>query len=209
MKNDIRCTNVKIEARRKSATAPQTCGWRVVFSAFVAIAFMAAAVIPGYGQATTGSIAGRVVDPVGIAVQGAHVTIRDVDKGIVTAATTNGSGEFTETALPPGLYTITVESTGFATATVPAFELNIDQKARFNIELKVGAVTTSIVVTESSPILQLQGGETGQVMNSREITDLPMEGRDIAGLMLLAPGVGNGGGGNNLNLSVDGQRVLK
>jgi hypothetical protein len=206
MKNDVRCTNEKIQARRKRTTAPQTRGWRVVFSAFVAIASMAVAVIPSYGQATTGSIAGRVVDPAGIVVQGAHVTIRDVDKGIVTAAVTNGSGEFTETALPPGLYTITIESAGFATATVPAFELNIDQKARFNIELKVGTVTTSIVVTESSPILQLQGAETGQVMNSREITDLPLQGRDIKALMELAPGVGDGGGGNNLNLSVNGQR---
>jgi hypothetical protein len=162
--------------------------------------------INGFGQATTGSISARVVDPLDNVVQGARISIRDVDKGIVTTATTNGLGEFTETALPPGHYTLTVESTGFTSATVPAFELNIDQKARFNIQLKVGAVTSNIIVAESAPVLQLQGAETGQVIGSREITDLPLEGRKFASLMKLAPGVGDGGGGNNLNLSVNGQR---
>jgi outer membrane receptor protein involved in Fe transport len=162
--------------------------------------------IYGFGQATTGSISARVVDPLGNVVLGARVSIRDVDKGIVTTETTNGIGEITATALPPAHYTITVESAGFATATVPAFELNIDQKARFNILLKVGSVSSNIVVSESVPVLQLQGAETGQVMNSREITDLPLEGRQFTDLMLLTPGVGQGGGGNTLNLSVDGQR---
>jgi len=162
--------------------------------------------VNAFGQATTGSISARVVDPADKVVQGARVLIRDLDKGIVTAATTNDIGEFIETALPPGRYTITVESDGFATATVPEFELNIDQKARFNIPLKVGAVSSSVVVSESSPILQMQGAETGQVLNSREITDLPLLGRSFVGLMKLAPGVGDGGGGNNVNLSVNGQR---
>ncbi|MGA3008620.1 MAG: TonB-dependent receptor [Terracidiphilus sp.] len=170
------------------------------------IAFVAIAAIPSFGQATTGSISGRTVDPIGSTVQGAQVTIRDVDTGIVTAARTDNAGEFIQTALPPGHYTISVEAPGFATATVPEFELNIDQKARFNISMKVGAVTSSIVVAESAPILQQQGAETGEVIGTREITDLPLEGRDFTGLMRLAPGVNNGGGGNNLNLSVDGQR---
>ncbi|MGD0521655.1 MAG: carboxypeptidase-like regulatory domain-containing protein [Terracidiphilus sp.] len=162
--------------------------------------------IPAYGQATTGSVSGRVSDSGGNIVQGAQVSIRDVDKGIVTTATTKGSGEFIETALPPDHYTITVESAGFEKATVPEFELHIDQKAYFIIPLKVGAVTASVEVTGSAPILQLQGAETGEVIGTREITDLPLEGRNFTNLMLLVPGVNTGGGGNNVNLSVDGQR---
>lgn len=162
--------------------------------------------IYAFSQATTGTISGHVADPAGHVIQGASISVRDVNTGIITTTSTDSVGEFTLSSLPPDHYTVTVEKTGFATASVPEFELNIDQRARFNISLKVGAVTTSVVVTGAAPILQLQGGETGQVMNTREITDLPLEGRDFASLMLLVPGVGSGGGGNNLNLSVDGQR---
>ncbi len=159
-----------------------------------------------WAQATTGSISGRVADPAGNVVQGVQVVIRDLNTGIVTTATTNEAGEFTQSALPPHRYTITVEAPGFSKATIPAFELNIDQRARFNIPMKVGAVTSDVVVTGSAPVLQLQGAETGQVISTREIEDLPLEGRSFTGLMKLIPGVGDGGGGNNLNLSVNGQR---
>ncbi len=157
-------------------------------------------------QATSGSISGHVTDPKGNVVPGAQVSIHALDTGIVSTTTTNGAGEFIQTALPPGHYTINVESTGFSTGTIPSFELHIDQKARFDIPLQVGVVTSSVEVTSAAPLLQLQGAETGQVIGTREIEDLPLEGRSFTGLMLLIPGVTHGSGGNNLNLSVDGQR---
>jgi Carboxypeptidase regulatory-like domain/TonB-dependent Receptor Plug Domain len=162
--------------------------------------------VQAWSQATTGSISGHVSDSGGNVLAGAHIAIIDVGTGIVTTATTNDAGEFTELALPPHRYTISVESPGFETASVPAFELNIDQRARFSITMKVGAVTSNVEVNGSAPILQLQGAETGQVIGTREIEDLPLESRNFLGLMLLVPGVAQGGGGNNVNLSVDGQR---
>lgn len=162
--------------------------------------------IYAFGQATTGSISGRISDPDNHVVQGANISVRDVSTGIISTSVSDAAGEFNLTALPPGHYAITVEKTGFATSSVPDFELNIDQKARFNISLKVGAVTTSVVVTGAAPILQLQGAETGEVVGTREITDLPLEGRSFFALTQLIPGVSTGNGGNNFNLSVDGQR---
>jgi len=175
---------------------------KLVIAAVIPLLFSAAA----FGQATTGSISGHVSDPAGKVVQGAQVSIRNVDNGIVTSATTDNSGEFTETALPPAHYAITVEKDGFANAEVPAFNLDIDQRARFSIPLKIGSVNTNVTVTESSPTLQLQGAETGQVIGSKEIEDLPTLGRDFTTLLLTVPGVVSGGGGNNLSISVDGQR---
>jgi hypothetical protein len=174
----------------------------------LALLFLAPCVFSAiaFGQATTGSVSGHVSDPKGNVLNGAHVSILNVDTGIVTTTATNGSGEFIETALPPGHYTVTVELAGFEIDDIPVFELNIDQKARFNGPMKVGAVTSSVVVSDSAPVLQLQGAETGQVIGTRELEDLPVEGRNIQSLLVLLPGVGNGGGGNNLNLSVDGQR---
>lgn len=159
-----------------------------------------------FGQATTGSISGRVVDPSGASVGGATVVIINTDDGIKTTARTGEEGEFTETALPPNHYQITIEKQGFSSATTEKFKLDIDQRARFNIKLAVGTVTTDVLVSDSAPVLQLQGADTGQVIGSREIQDLPLLGRDFAGLMLLVPGVVSGSGGNNLNLSVNGQR---
>ncbi|MGD0913021.1 MAG: carboxypeptidase regulatory-like domain-containing protein, partial [Terracidiphilus sp.] len=177
-------------------------GLAVLLAAFMA-AFLCQRVS---AQATTGSVSGHVVDPAGKVVQGAQVAVRDVDTGIEATVATDQSGDFELTALPPGHYTIDVGAAGFATSTVPAFELNIDQKARFDISMKVGAVSSSVEVSDSAPILQTQGAETGQVIDGRELTDLPLEGRNFTSLMLLVPGVGTGGGGNNLNISVDGQR---
>jgi hypothetical protein len=110
-----------------------------------------------WSQATTGSISGHVTDPAGSVVQGAQVSIRDVDTGIITTTITNSSGEFIQTALPPDHYTVSVQSAGFDTATVAAFELNIDQRARFDVPLKVGTVSSSVEVTSAAPLLQLQG----------------------------------------------------
>lgn len=160
------------------------------------------------GQATTGSISGHVADPGGAAVAGANVSIRNVDNGLITTATTDRAGEFIETAMPPDHYTITIEKDGFTTAHVAAFKLDIDQKARFEVPLKVGAVSTEVTVSDAAPVLQLQGAETGQVIGAQEIEDLPTLGRDFSTLMFLVPGVvtGTRGANTNLNISVNGQR---
>jgi len=178
--------------------------WKRTVCLLAVVAY--AAGVSLWGQATTGSVSGRVVDPAGNVIQGAKVSVLDLDTNILATATTNSAGEFTESALPPHRYKITIETSGFATASIPEFALNIDQKARFNIAMKVGSISTNVEVTESAPVLQVQGAETGQVIGTREITDLPLEGRNFTSLMLLIPGVATGGGGNNLNLSVNGQR---
>jgi hypothetical protein len=158
------------------------------------------------GQATSGSISGRVTDPAGALIPSAKVSIHNVDNGLITTAITDNGGEFTETALPPSRYTISIEKAGFATAMVRPFPLDIDQKARFNFTLKVDAVSTDITVSDTEPVLQLQGAETGQVLGAKEIADLPTLGRSFITLLSLVPGVVNGGGGNNLSISVNGQR---
>lgn len=159
-----------------------------------------------FGQATTGSISGRVADPAGNVIQGASISIRNVDNGLITKATTNGAGEFVENAMPPSNYTIAIEKIGFSTANIPPFKLDIDQKARFSIPMKLGEVNMEVTVTDSAPVLQTQGAETGQVIGAKEVADLPTLGRDFSSLLLLVPGVVSGGGDNNLSISVNGQR---
>ena len=157
-------------------------------------------------QSTTGSVSGRVTDASGAIIPDAAVTITNVDKGLVTHVSSGGSGEFVALALPPGVYTLAVERTGFNPETTASFKLDIDQRAHFDIKLKVGKVTETVTVTAEQPILQTEGAETGAVIETKEILDLPLEGRNYQNLFQLSPGVSSGGGYGNADYSISGQR---
>jgi hypothetical protein len=157
-------------------------------------------------QATTGSIGGRVADPQGGLIPHAKVDLLAIETGVVTHLESDAAGNYLGLALPPGHYTVTVRSAGFKTTATSPFELQIDQKLRIDVTLNVGAVTETVSVTDVQPLYQAQSPETGQVIGAADIESLPLEGRDFIGLMLLVPGVTSGSGGNNVNLSVNGQR---
>lgn len=159
-----------------------------------------------FGQATTGSISGRVTDATQGILPGAAVIAHNTANGVETTAVTASDGDFNLRALPPSDYTLTVSHDGFKTTKLGPFKLDIDQKARFDVSLAVGGGNEVVTVTDAVPVLQTYGAETGQVIGRREIQDLPLKGRDFVGLMLLVPGVVYGSGGNSMNLSVNGQR---
>ncbi len=161
---------------------------------------------PAAAQSTTGSIRGTVTDPSGAIVPGANVTITNDDKGLVTHVVAADDGEYVALALPPGRYTVSATHPGFAPATAKHFPLDIDQKARVNLTLPVGAEVQNVTVTGETPLLQTAGAETGGVISERLIVDLPLDGRNFLDLAHLVPGVTNGGNGNGTNLSISGQR---
>ena len=161
---------------------------------------------PAHAQATTGSIVGRVTDPSRALVPNAGVKVRDKATGLAQETRTNGSGEYTLAALPPGDYTLTVSKGGFNAAVVTGLLLTIDDKLRLDVELKLGVVSTVETVTGQPAILQTQSAETGELIESRQILNLPLLGRNFLNLARLTAGIGDGGGGNNLNISVNGQR---
>jgi len=181
-----------------------------VFSKTLSLFFLLLLLSSGYafGQATTGSISGHVTDPKGNAIVGATVSVQSLDKGLITTAVTDGAGDFALSAMPPDQYKVVVEVSGFDVATVPPFKLDIDQRANFNVRMKVGEVSTTVTVTDSAPVLQTQGAETGEVIGSREISDLPTLGRDFSTLLFLVPGVvsGTAHANTNLDVSINGQR---
>jgi hypothetical protein len=157
-------------------------------------------------QATAGSFAGRVTDPSKAVVVGAEVTATNQATGVTYASKSKVDGDFELQRVPPGVYTITVTQTGFETAVARDVELVIDQKLAVDFELRVGTTSTVETVTAEAALLQTETVETGQVIGSQQILDLPLLGRNFLQLSLLTPGVVNGEGGNTLNLSVNGQR---
>lgn len=158
-------------------------------------------------QATTGSIVGQVTDSSGAVIPQAGITATEVNSGVKFTGRTDGVGEYVVLNILPGMYRVTASATGFATAVVPAATLVIDQKLLLNFKLKPGTATTTVVVTSAPTTLQTQSSETGAVMSSREITDLPLLGRNFFDLPLLVPGVVSAGGNTNeFNLASNGTR---
>src|SRR5438067_3474459 len=89
---------------------------------------------PGVAQVTTGEITGRVTDPQGKVVAGATVTVTNKGTGSSRSATTNESGDYTITQLPPGKYEVAAEAKGFSKALVQDFELNVGATVTQNFE---------------------------------------------------------------------------
>jgi hypothetical protein len=158
-------------------------------------------------QATTGSIYGQILDPSSAVVAGASVTARSQATGVVYSATSDGLGNYSIYGLPPGLYEIAVQKEGFDRATIGNVRLTIDQKQLLNFSLKIGAVSTIETVTSAPTLLQTQTSETGEVIQSHDILNLPLEGRTFYTLVGLTAGVTGGSGNtNSFNFSVNGQR---
>src|SRR5947209_9827000 len=115
---------------------------------------------PGRAQQTTASVTGSVVDGSGAAINRAKVTVADKERGTLYTATTADSGVFTFARIPIGTYDVKVEAPGFATAVQSGLTLVLNQTARLDFKMTVGAVSNSVEVTSEAPALQ---SETTQV----------------------------------------------
>ena len=169
--------------------------------------------IPAWAQKDTGSIVGTVKDPSGAFVSNAKVTITDLEHGQTVEATTNTQGEFVVSPLRVGRYTVTVQQAGFKKAVSEAVDLDVQQRVAVNIQLQVGQITESVEVTSASPLLETETSELGQVVDSRRVANLPLNGRNFAQLALLTAGTAPSEPGardeQNYGFSAGGARSLQ
>src|SRR6185369_4562557 len=131
-------------------------------------------------------------------VLAAPVVVTDRATNLATTVTTNERGDFVVTPLNPGMYRVSVTVDGFQTALVETVEVQVGQSARVDLELKVGAVTESTVVTSSTPLLDTESGTLGHVVTNTQIVNLPLNGRSFYELARLTPGAVLLPGGGNL-----------
>lgn len=156
----------------------------------------------------TGQIQGTVKDPSGAVIPGATVTATEVDTNRTSTAVTNSSGNYVFPSLPIGHYTIQVQVKGFTTAIQSGIELNVQQVAVIDETIQVGEVSQKVQVTSAAPLLNTQQASQGQVINSRRITAIPLNGRDYLQLALLSEGtVAPVSGSRHGGFSANGMRT--
>jgi hypothetical protein len=150
-------------------------------------------------QVTTGSIVGVVADSTGQRVPGAQVIVREINRNTTTSATTDGTGSYTVPFLVPGTYEIAVELQGFKNWVRRGIVLQVNDRLSIDVALEVGTVTESTTVTAETPLVRSASSEVGTVIEEVAVKELPLNGRNFATLVYLAPGITPGQAGENLS----------
>jgi hypothetical protein len=162
------------------------------------------------------SVTGTVRDQSGATVANAQVTVSAADRGINRETTSNGDGEYSVAALPPGSYDIAVTAQGFKKFLAKGVVLNVAQKARVDVPLQVGAANTELTVVGADVAqVETQSSDLTGVVTGKEITQLQLNGRNFTQLVTLVPGVSNQTGQDegtvgvygNVSFSINGGRV--
>ncbi len=138
--------------------------------------------------AQNASITGTVSDPQQAPIPDVSVTLTNVDMGIAVRANTNAIGNYEFGFVRPGNYIIKVEHPGFRAFQQGPIKLDVDQRARFNVELELGEATSAVNVEASGGGVQTESSALGTVTDTRKILEIPLNGRFILDVALLAPG---------------------
>ena len=141
------------------------------------------------GQTTFGRIVGDARDSSGSVMPGVTVTVTNEGSGETYTQVTGETGAYAFNTLIPGSYRIRADRTGFRPMQIQNIVLQVNQTARFDLALEVGAVTESVNVSASAPVLATDTSDVGQVVAQRQIVELPLNGRNFMQLTALTNGV--------------------
>ena len=140
-------------------------------------------------QTTTAELTGTIADASKAAVAGAALVVTNVETGAKRDTVSNDAGNYVVPLLPPGSYQVTVQKAGFRQVTRSGVILQVGQVARVDFTLDLGAVSDSVVVSASAPLLEQETSALGQVVDQRSVENLPLNGRSSFRLVQLTPGI--------------------
>lgn len=138
---------------------------------------------------TAAQITGRVTDANDAVVADAQLRVTNTDTGVTRAAASNSEGFYVVPQLLPGNYEVNVQKSGFRPVRRTGLKLEVAQTAELNFTMEVGAVTEVVNVTTHAPLLETTTSSLGEVVNSRSIESLPLNGRNVMQLIALTPGI--------------------
>src|SRR3984893_4750613 len=143
---------------------------------------------PLRAQVSGATLSGTITDSQGGAVVGAKVSTRNGATGVTTDTTTNSSGFYSIVNLNPADYAVSITATGFRTATSKV-TLVVGAKQELSVSLTVGEVAQTVEVTGAAPVVETTNATLSGEVESAQIVELPLNGRDWASLATLEPGV--------------------
>jgi hypothetical protein len=188
---------------------------------FVLVAFVLLAFVPALAS-ITGGISGVVADPSGAVLSGASVVATDIQTGVRTSAKTDGKGFYNLPTLAVGTYDLEIQHPGFKSYRKTGLVIDANSALRVDASLEVGAISEQIEISADAVHVETQSTQMGQVIDSKRIEAVPLNGRSYTDLLALQPGVSPylssdtqtpgisdrspSGGLNSGNQSVNGQR---
>jgi hypothetical protein len=154
-----------------------------------ALAFFLLIVPPAFAQFDTATVLGTVQDSTGAVLPKATVTLKNLATGITQTAQTDENGNYQFFNVKIGVYQVTAEAAGFSRGVADNIQVTVNARQRVDLALKAGAVTETVLITDTAPLLETESSERGQVIQREQIVNLPLNGRAYADLALLSPGV--------------------
>lgn len=146
--------------------------------------------ICAFAQRDLATLVGTVSDPTGAGIPGAKIAISEEATGLKYDLVTASGGEYARPALKPGIYTISVEASGFKKSTRRNIQLTAGDRTGIDFQMQVGEVSVNIEVTSDSPVLQTESTIIGASVDAKQVSELPLGGtRNFAYLARLSPGV--------------------
>jgi hypothetical protein len=138
---------------------------------------------------TVGAIGGTVRDPQGAAVTRAEVTILEETTGQTRTVRTGDDGTYSAPSLPVGRYTVSTAPAGFKKTVAPGVEVHIADRVVVDLTLEVGGVGETVTVTGAAQLVETESGRVSSLVSEKQVTELPLNGRNYAALVTLVPGL--------------------
>ena len=184
--------------------------------------FLLFCLTPGFAQTGTTSLRGTVMDPNGLVIPDARVTLASAEIGLSLTTQTDKNGFYQFQDVRPATYVLTVSAPGFATLKKSGLALLVSTPATSDVQLQIASGMTTVEVQANTETVNTQDATLGNTFESKQILALPFEGRDAAGVLSLQPGVTfiasadpqnnvdtrngalNGGRSDQANITLDG-----
>src|SRR5580658_6980694 len=151
--------------------------------------FLLATIAPGAWAATAGSISGTVTDPKGLLVNGATVTVTEVNTNVKETTSTDSKGFYSLTELAVGVYEVTIDAPGFKQFHETNLIVNANSSLLANASLLVGGAAETVTVESLAVHVETVDTQLGEVIGGEEATAMPLNGRSFTDLLSLQPGV--------------------
>jgi Carboxypeptidase regulatory-like domain/TonB-dependent Receptor Plug Domain len=157
--------------------------------AYTSLILLLLVISPAFAQFETADVLGTIRDASGAPVPQASITLLNQDTGALSKTTPDEGGNFTFPNVRVGKYTVTAEAPGFSKAVASNIQVDVGARQRVDLSMQIGQISESVQVTGAAAPLETDSSEHGQVINTQQIVELPLNGRNYSDLALLSTNV--------------------